>query len=301
MIELWILISLFAAVMQTIRSTLQKHLTGGLSIAAVTLVRFLFGMPFAIIYLIVLNQGFATPIPETHVWFYIYAVIGGVSQIAATWLLVRLFSYRNFAVGTTYSKTETLQTAVFSAVLLQEMLAFTGLLAVLVGMAGVILISVVRTRTGTRSLLAGLTDKAALIGIACGGFFAIAAVAIRAAGWSLPSGDVFTRAALTLVAVTAAESLILGGYMLVREPQELRKIFQAWRIPLIVGLTSILGSIGWFTAMTMQNPALVKTVGQIEIVFTVLISYLVFKERSTRLELLGMALIVGSILILLID
>ena len=89
--------------------------------------------------------------------------------------------------------------------------------------------------------------------------------------------------------------------MLVREPQELRKIFLVWRIPVIVGLTSILGSIGWFTAMTMQNPALVKTVGQIEIVFTVLISYLVFKERSTWLELLGMGLIVGSILILLID
>lgn len=299
MFELWVPITLVAVVFQTGRTALQKHLTAELTTSGVTFVRFLFGTPLALIYLGALLSVTGAPAPAPHGRFIVLAVIGGAGQIVGNFLLIRLFAHRNFAVGTTYSKTEAVQTALFGLVFFGEALSLAGFSAIVVSVVGVMMISVTHDRANLRGLLAGWTSRVALIGLASGAGFAVATVAIRAASLSLGMEGFLVPAAYTLVWVTALQFVIMGAYMLYREAGQFRKIFRNFRYSFLVGLSGVLGSVAWFNAMTLENAAYVRTVGQIELVLSLLISYMVFKERSTRYEIIGMVLIVFGILILL--
>ncbi|HEX6142365.1 MAG TPA: DMT family transporter [Geminicoccaceae bacterium] len=298
--ELWIPITLAAAFFQNLRSALQKYLKGRLSTLGATLVRFSYGVPFALLYLLVLNQGFGFDLPGPNPTFAIYAVIGGIAQIVATALLLMTFSYRNFAVGTTYSKTETLQTAIFAIIVLGDPLTLPVMLAILISFAGVVLLSAAQTRTGVRAMITGLGEPPALIGIGSGAAFAVSAVSYRAASLALDSGDFLIRASFTLACVIVLQSVILGLYLIVREPGQLWATARAWRAAVWVGLSGMLASAGWFTAMTIQPVAHVRALGQIELVFTFIAAHFFFKERSTRLEISGILLVIGGILVLLL-
>lgn len=299
MFELWVPITLAAVVFQTARTALQKHLTAELTTSGVTFVRFLFGTPLALIYLGVLLLVTGAPVPEPNGRFILFAVLGGAGQIIGNFLLIRLFAHRNFAVGTTYSKTEAVQTALFGLVFFGEALSLAGFGAIVVSVFGVMMISVTHDRASLRGFLGGWTSRVALIGLASGAGFAVAAVAIRAASLSLGAEGFMAPAAYTLVWVTALQFVIMGAYMLYREAGQFRKIFRNFRYSFLVGLSGVLGSVAWFNAMTLENAAYVRTVGQIELVLSLLTSYLIFKERSSRYEIIGMVLIVIGIVILL--
>ena len=299
MFELWVPITLVAVIFQTARTALQKHLTAELTTTGVTFVRFLFGTPLALIYLgglLVVTES-AAPAPNGR--FLLLAVIGGLGQIIGNFLLIRLFAFRNFAVGTTYSKTEAVQTAMFGLVFFGEALSLAGFSAIVVSVVGVMMISVTHDRATLRGFLGGWTSRVALIGLASGAGFAVAAVAIRAASLSLGIEGFLVPAAYTLVWVTGLQFVIMGAYMLHREVAQFARIVRNFRYSFLVGLSGVLGSIAWFSAMTLENAAYVRTVGQVELILSLLTSYLVFKERSTRYELVGMVLIVVGILILL--
>lgn len=299
MFELWVLITLAAVVFQTARTALQKHLTAALTTSSVTFVRFLFGTPLALLYLGVLLFVAEAPAPEPNTRFVLLAVIGGMGQILGNFLLIRLFAHRNFAVGTTYSKTEAMQTALFGLVFFGEALSLAGFGAIVVSVFGVLMISVTHDRATLRGFVGGWTSRVAMIGLASGAGFAVAAVAIRAASLSLGADGFLVPAAFTLVWVTGIQFLIMGVYMLIREAGQFREIFRNFRFSFLAGLSGVLGSIAWFSAMTLENAAYVRTVGQIELVLSLLTSYLIFKERSTRFEIIGMTLIVIGIVILL--
>jgi drug/metabolite transporter (DMT)-like permease len=300
MFELWVPITIAAVVFQTIRTGLQKHLKAALTTSAVTYVRFLFGMPLAVLYLTVLLWTTGEPMPAVSNAFVFYAFLGGVGQILGTFLLVHLFSFRNFAVGTTYTKTEAIQTALIGLAFFGQTMSAAGFLAIVVSAVGVMMISIVHGKATLRGFLTGWTNRIAFYGIVSGTGFALAAVGVRAASLSLQMDGFLIPAAVTLLWVTGMQVVAMTVYMLLRERQQIAAIFRNVKFSALVGLTGVLGSVCWFNAMTLENAAYVRTLGQVELILSLLTSYIVFKERSTRYEVFGMALIVAGIVILLL-
>ena len=298
--ELWVPITLAAAFMQNLRSALQKHLKGSLGTSGATFCRFVYAAPLALAYVALLGEGYGFEWPVPNPRFVLFAMLGGLTQITATALLVYLFSLRNFAVGTTYSKTETVQTAVFGLVILGEPVSSTATVAIAISLVGVMSISVAKSRLTLRNLLLGWTGRAAFIGMLSGTFFGLSAVAYRAAALSLGGDGFLMQAAFTLACVVVFQTAVMAAWIRAREPGELTRVVRGWRVASLVGVSGAIGSIGWFTAMTLENAAYVRAVGQVELVFTFVASYFFFRERSTALEIAGILLIVAGIVILLL-
>lgn len=296
---MWIPITIAAAFLQNLRSALQKHLKGRLTTTGATFVRFGFGFPLAILYVWALHLIFAMPWPVPNGVFAAYGAAGGICQILATFLLVDLFSFRNFAVGTAYSKTEPVQAALFGIVILGDRITAAAALAILVGLAGVLAISVARTPLTLTGLFASLISRPALLGLASGALFGLSAVCYRGASTSLAGPGFLMQAGFTLACVTVFQTGVMLAYMRLREPGQISTVLRHWRPSALVGLTGIGASACWFTAMTIQNVAYVRTLAQIELIFTFAAAYFVFKERPNHTEILGVVLIVAGIVLLL--
>ncbi len=297
--EAWIAITITAAFLQNLRSALQKHLQGSLGTRGASFVRFGYGFPVALAYVVGLHLIGGYEFPALNLTFVLWAVIGGLAQIFATMLLVHLFSLRNFAVGTAYSKTEPVQTAILGFLLLGERLTFGAVISIVVGVLGVMLISIARGAKSMSNILAALTGRTAMIGIASGAVFGISAVAYRSASLSLHYPNPVMAAAATLAFVTAFQTAFMLIWMLMTDRSEIVQVVRSWRSSSLVGLAGVLGSACWFTAMTLQPVAYVRALGQIELIFTFLSSYFLFKERVTPLEMAGCLLIVAGIIGLL--
>jgi drug/metabolite transporter (DMT)-like permease len=298
--ELWIPITIFAAFTQNLRSSLQKHLKGQLSTAGATFARFVYAAPLALLYLAGLAVFGEYEIPALSYKFAIFAMVGGLAQILATALLVHIFSFRNFVVGTTFSKTETVQTVFFSVIVLGEAISVSAALGIVVSLIGVVLISMSRATFNLHDIAKQCLELPALFGVASGSLFAISAVAYRAASLSLAGGDFIIRAAYTLMFLTIFQTIVMAIYMRVREPGQIRAVLTTWRVSGLVGVTGMLGSVGWVTAVTLQNAAYVRALGQIELLFTFAVSYFAFKERFSRVELSGVFLVTIGIFVLVI-
>lgn len=292
--ELWILIAIGAAFLQNVRSSLQKYLKEHLSTSGVTFSRFLFGVPLAICVLIWLLGSGEAALPPVNPKFLIFGMIGGLSQIIATMLLVQLFGLRNFAVGNSLSKTETIQAAIFGVILLGDRISIGAGIAIIISLLGVVLLS---TPGGLRG---GFLNKTAPIGVGSGTAFAISGVSYRTASLALDSGGFLIRAAFTLVCVIIFQTIVMAIWLRWREAGQIRKVLENWRVAIWVGISGGLASLGWFSAMTLQNAAYVKALGQIEILFAMAVSIFFFREKPTLREILGIILASAGILILLL-
>lgn len=295
---LWIPITIFAAFVQNLRFMLQKHLKARFSTSGVTFARFVFAVPlaWALVFALVTFAGF--DLPAVTFKSFLFCLVGGVTQILATALLVTIFGMRNFAVGVTFSKTETIQAALFALIILGEGLSHLALLAIIISLMGVVLISTdPKGLEGT--VRARLFNRPALIGLASGALFGIAAVSFRGASLALEDGNFLIRASLTLAIATTLQTALMWIWMAWREPGEVTRVIRDWKLTGLASLTGMLGSLGWFTAMTLTNVAYVRALGQIELVFTFLASWLIFKERSTLREIAGIVLVVAGIVLLL--
>jgi drug/metabolite transporter (DMT)-like permease len=298
--ELWIPITIAAAFLQNVRSAMQKHLKGVMGTTGATFVRFGFGFPFALLFLAMLRYGAGYPFPSLNAEFFAWAVVGGLGQIAATFLLIHLFSFRNFAVGTAYSRTEPAQAALFGLIFLSETLTLGVLGAIAISVIGVMLISVAHMEVGWKTLITSVFGRNALIGLASGTLFGISAVAYRAASLALGGPNFMMQAAVTLSWVIVFQTVIMLAWMLWKDPGQMRAIAKAWKPSLIVGLAGASASFGWFMAMTLQQAAIVKSLAQIEMLFTFASTVFVFREKINRLEVAGCILIVFGILVLLV-
>jgi drug/metabolite transporter (DMT)-like permease len=217
-----------------------------------------------------------------------------------TALLVRLFRLRNFVVGITYSKTETVQAAAFGILILGDTVSNTGTLAIALSLFGIILVSASGAQNPLKQLATGWSSQSGLFGVLSGGMFGVSAVCYRAASLSLEHPSVVISAAFTLVVVLTFQSLAMSVYLTKFEPGQITDVLKSWRFAVWVGITSMLGSVGWFTAMTLQNAAYVRAVGQIELIFTLLISRFIFHESMSKFEMTGMLLVVAGILVLIL-
>lgn len=297
--EIWIPITIVAAFCQNLRSALQKHLKGKLSTGGATYVRFFYAWPFAVLYVFGLNTWGEMPIPEIKGLFLLYCVLGGLSQIIFTGLLVWLFSFRNFAVGTTFSKTETVQVALLAFLLLGDTLTWGAIFAIVVSVMGVMAMSLAQTNITFKTLFTGLTEKSTMIGLASGLFLGASVVFFRGAALELDYDGFVMPAAFTLAVSVVIQTIFMGLYLLWREPGQMTDVLKNWKWSLAVGVAGVLGSIAWFTAFTLENAALVRAVGQIELVFTFTFSTLIFREKSTKLEMAGILLVIAGILLIL--
>ncbi|MCW3781806.1 DMT family transporter [Defluviimonas salinarum] len=293
--SLWVILTLAAAALQTLRFMLQKQLRGaGLSTGGATFARFLFAAPVAACVAMLALAATGTALPRPAPAFWGYVAMGGLAQIVATMLTVALFQLRNFAVGVAFTKTETVQVALFSALFLAEAVGGVGWLAIALGFAGVLLLSKAPAR-GSR-----LLGRPALYGIAAGALFGLSAIGYRGATLELMPLPFLIRALLALAAATALQTVAMAGWLAWREKGEIARVLARWRRTALVGLTGMLGSLGWFAAFALQNAAYVRALGQIEIVFTLLASALVFRERLSPREAAGMALVVASVVVIVL-
>ncbi len=296
--EIWIYFTLLAATMQAVRTAGQKQLSGKLNAMATTGVRYVYALPFAWGYLWWLLEFREVSVPSLTNSFLLYALIACVMQIWGTACLVAAFRYRNFAVATSLAKTEAIQVAIVGALVFGASLTGLGWFSVIVGVLGVFLVS--KVKFNFRDMLA---DSQGLIGmgygLAAGLGLAVTTLLIRESSLALHT-DLMVSAAVTLVFMITVQSLISLAYIYLQDKSQLILMVKYWRLCLFVGITSVLGSIGWFTGASYQNAAYVKALGQVEFFITLALTYRVFKEKITAKEYLGMFLIILSVIILLL-
>ena len=288
--ELWIIATLCAASFQTIRFTLQKILAdGNLSPLGATYSRFIFAAPwivlFSLIFLLLANVS----IPDLESQFLLFAVGGGLAQILATVCVILVFQSRNFAVGITLKKTEVILTALVGMILIGEGVSTISMFLICLGGAGVFFLSK-KVSSVDRSNFS-ILNKSAVYGLLSGLLFAISAVCYRSATLGVVSDLVYLRAGFTLLIVILSQSFVMTIWLALFEPGQIKLVWLERKKGFWVGVTSLGGSFFWFTAFTLQNAAYVKAVGQIELIFSLLITTLFFKQQILNREILGMLLI----------
>lgn len=297
---LWIPITVFAAFFQNLRSALQKHLTGVLSGQGAAYSRFIFALPWALLYLVVLVKFFGFSLPGMSGRFLLFCLIGSVSQIIATVALLKAFSFRSFAVGTVLSKLEIVFVALLGLWILGDKLSLLAQCGIVLSTAGLLTLSAGQNKVTPMAMLRGLGEPATTYGLLAALGLGGSVIFFRGAALALDAPFVIA-AAFTLASALVMQTLLMGVYLAVAEKGQISRVIGSWRWSVLVGITGMLASVGWFTAFTLQNASYVRALGQIELLFTFIATTRVFREKVSPLEYLGCALIVAGILVLLLS
>ncbi|MBP0444373.1 DMT family transporter [Roseomonas sp. SSH11] len=298
---LWLAATLSAALFQCWRTALQQKLRGALSLNAAAVVRYLYGVPPG---LVLMGSWWAisgSPLPAFSPWVLFLCALGGVLQIFGTVFLIASFAPRGFAVGTAYSKTEALQGAIFAMLLLGEHLPPLAWAGVALGVVAVLWLSMAGQVGSLRQALQATAQPAALFGMAAGACFGLTGIAIRAANQELAAVDTVLGALCTLVVTNMMQTVMQGTWLVLREPASVGAVFRNWRNAAPVGLLSALGSACWFTGFALAPVALVRSVGQVEIVFTLAFGRWYLKEALKPRDAVGALLIVASVLLVILS
>jgi len=288
---LWALFTIIAAAAQTVRNATQRELTAKLGTVGATHVRFLFGFPFALVFLagvmIALGQGLPRPPPM----FWPWVIVGAVAQVGATALMLAAMTDRSFVVVYAYIKTEPVQVALFGLVFLGDEVTPGMAAAIVTATAGVVIMAI---KPDTPSSLA-----ATLLGLAAGVMFALSAVAFRGAILHLGDSSYVMAATLTVVVGLMLQSVLLSLYLRMREPEVLVVIVRAWRPSLFAGFMGALASQFWFLAFALATAASVRTLALVEVLFAQAISRFAFRQRTSLQEGAGIVLIVIGVTLVL--
>lgn len=311
---LWAVFALAAAAVQTARNAMQRSLTERLGTVGATHVRFLFGLPFALLFLVVVARAIGLDTLRPSWAFLGWTLLGGGAQIVATALMLAAMRQRSFVLTTAYLKTEPVLIALFGLVFLGDRLGWQASAAVLLGTAGVVLMSWPAGRlaagasdaasaTGSAASSARFTQdggvRPALLGIASGALFALSAVGFRGAILELGDGPFLARATSTLAASLTLQAAVLSAWLAWRDRTVLKEILRLWRPSLLAGAAGALASQFWFLAFSLQTAAAVRTVGLVEILFAQAVSQRLFAQGTTRREAIGMAAMMAGVLWLL--
>ncbi|MDF1485092.1 EamA family transporter [Ramlibacter sp. H39-3-26] len=308
----WIPIVVWAAFAQTVRNAAQRSLTREAGTLSATLARFLYGLPCAAAWLLAVwgGQG-GGALPGLAPGYLGWLALGAVSQLGATAALLRAMQERNFIVAITWSKTEVLQVALFSALFLGEPPGPWQMAAMAVAVAGVALLSrpasggaapqgpagrAAAQRCAGRAAAQRCAGRAAAWGLASGALFALSAVGFRGAALRLgPEVSPWLAGAWGVLWAQALQSLLLGGYLALRDPVGLAATGRAWRLSLVAGSMGALASIGWFTAMALRPAADVRTLGMVEVLFSYAVSRRLFGEKLAARERWGLLLVAAGL------
>ncbi|MGB1421859.1 MAG: DMT family transporter [Pseudomonadales bacterium] len=291
MLESFVIWTLLAALMQAVRTAAQKTLNQTVSVGSATLVRYLFGLPFVAIYgAVVVNPSI---VDHVTIGFVVRVIAAGLLQIIATMLLVYLFSLRSFAVGSTTIRLEIVITAILGILFFAASLAW-------IALAGMVISTLGLLRVYAKPVsVSGWMGKDALIGLVAATAFSLTSLLVRDASIGLQLASPISAAGFTLLCMVVLQTVVCLGIVAWQRPAELKQVARQWRLSSFIGLTSVLGSIGWFTAFTLEGAAVVKTLGQVELIFALLIAYFFFAERPSVKEWQGIGLMLLGIVMVL--
>lgn len=287
----WIFFTLLAAFSQSWRNAFQSQLSKEMNVIGVTLSRFLWASPLAAFYLVCLYWFEPVALPYLNIRSYLFIFGASVMQILATALMVVLFKQKNFAIGAGLAKSEAPVAAILGVLFFGTSLSMFGWAGVIVGGIAVFMLS---CSHGIHTI----SLKTALIGLACSTSFALTSLWIREASLTLDLPFPH-RAAWVLFFVISFQTLILLAYMLLKDRRTLSLMFIKSKLVIMTSVASFVGSLGWFSAMSLQTVPLVKTLGQVEVFFTMLISFFWLKEGIRRKDMLALILIaIAAILVM---
>lgn len=298
---LWVAFTLVAAFSQTFRNLLQRGLTATLGTVGATHVRFLFGLPCALLMVGALLLVSPPRQPQWQGAFWLWVTVGGMAQIIATALMLGAMQMKSFSIATAYVKSEPITVAVLAFVFLGEPLGWPAVLAIVVATVGVILMSIPgASPAGARESAAGGRLAPIALGMGAGALFALAAVGFRGAILALGDDPFFVRAGLTLVASLLVQTVVLSAWLAIRSPGTLRAILKAWRPSLGAGALGAFASLCWFVAFALQSPALVRTLALVEILFAMALARRWVAQRESATEIWGITLMVLGVAALLL-
>ena len=290
---LWIPFTIIAALGQVARNAMQRSLTGPLGTWGATNIRFLFGFPFSSVFFAVVMVATGDPLPSPTSAFWPWLLLGALSQIVGTGMMLLAMNDRSFVVTTAYLKTEAIQTAIFGFVFLGDHLTVLKVIAILIATAGVV-VAALRPGAGK-----GFSDaRPTLLGLGAAAAFALSAVGYRGAVIVVPGVSFVTAASYTLVFGLFVQTLVLSIYLLWRAPDVLRKIFSLWKPSLLAGFMGAFASQFWFLAFALTAAANVRTLALVEVLFAQGVAYYSFKQPISARELAGIVLIVVGVALL---
>jgi len=293
----WILISVIAAFFQNLRSGIQKNLNKNISLVASTYVRFMFSLPFAALIFFFYFNGFEQlTILLQQKTFLIYVISGSLAQIFFTFVLLYSFQFSNFIVGTTLSKTEVVQISILETLLFQDHFNNLTILGIVISTIGVIIFST----KDKQVLINNLISKSTVIGLFCGFLLALSVVCYRGATLHLEVlSNNFDKALSTLFLAVMFQSIIMTIYIFIFEKEQFKKMYEHKQQCLLAGLSGFLATISWFYAFTIMQAAIVRAVGQVELLFSYIASRYYFKEKIKIEEIIGILIFVLGVLIIL--
>ena len=294
----WAIFAVLAAFFQNLRTSLQKKLNKNLSIVASTYVRFAFALPFALI-VFIFNFGnfdiISTVLNQSN--FFYYTFLGSVIQITFTITLLYLFRFSNFVVGTSLSKTEVIQIAIFEYIILKDKLNLFGVLGIIIATIGVIMISIKDLRLFFKNFF----SKVTLIGLGAGLLLGLSVVYFRAAALSLENfSSNFDKAFMTVFFALIIQTTVITIYLVIFERPEFKKFLENKFEIFLAGLSGFLATLSWFFAFTLIQASFVRALGQIEIFFSYVSSKYLFKEKITFIEILGVLTFIAGATVLLL-
>jgi drug/metabolite transporter (DMT)-like permease len=296
----WLPASLLAGLFQAWRTALQHRLRGELSVNGAGLVRYAYGAPVAVVLVVVYFGVLGLAFPALDAEYLGWCAAAGLAQILGTNLLILAFSYRNFVVGTAFAKTETVQAAVFAWLVLGERLTGLVIAGIGAGVAGVLVLALGGKRLSPREIAGSLVQPAALCGLGTGALFSLTGVMVKRATLHLTMPDEVAEALVTLLTVLLLQTAMLGTYVALREPKTWGRVAATWRVSGQVGLLAALGSACWFTGFATAPVALVRVVGQVEVLFTLGFSRLMLHEPTRSHEVLGLLLVTAGVVLALL-
>lgn len=285
-VSLWIPFTLIGAAGQVARNAMQRGLTGPLGTLGATHIRFLFGLPFAVIFLIgiLLAGGDRLGWPLSGFWPWL--VTGGGAQIVATALMLAAMNERSFVVTTAYLKTEAIQAAIFGFVFLSDHLTVLKVVAILLATVGVVITAL---RPGGTKGFGSL--RPTLLGLLAASFFALSAVGYRGAILNVPNVSFVTAAAFTLAMTLLMQTVAMSAYLIARKPGVMSSIFKLWKPSMFAGFMGSFASLFWFLAFALTAAANVRTLALVEVLFAQAAAYYGMKQPVSLRELGGIALI----------
>lgn len=291
---LWAAFTIVAAGGQTMRNAMQRHLIGTLGTVGATHVRFLFGLPFAAVFLALLLAGTGEPLPTLNVDALLWTAAGAIGQMVATALMLASMRDRSFVVTIAYTKTEPVQVALFGIVMLGDHVTLPLAVAIIMATAGVLVVS------WPKKLAEGevWSWRPAVMGMGAGGLFAIAAVGFRGGIIAMGAPNFLIGASTTLVLGLFIQTLTMSIYLLVRDRAALIAIFRAWRPSMFAGFMGAFASQLWFFAFAIESAARVRTLALVEIFFAQLVSRNLFGQRLSLREGGGIILLIVGVILL---
>ncbi|MBV9349119.1 MAG: DMT family transporter [Pseudolabrys sp.] len=289
---LWAVFTLIAAAGQTARNAMQRELTATLGTVGATHVRFLFGFPFALLFLAGVLWATGLALPKPPLVFWPWVVWGAIAQIVATATMLSAMGERSFVVAIAYIKTEPVQVALFGLVFLGDHLSAGMAAAIVIATMGVIFMSL-KPNAG-----APVSSKPTIIGLFSGGMFALSAIGYRGAILSLNLPDFVLTATFTLAVGLVLQAALLSLYLAMRDPGVLRAIMKAWKPSLLAGFMGAFASQFWFLAFAIATAASVRTLALVEVLMAQAVSKFIFKQPTTAREAIGITLVVGGVILL---